>query len=303
MAWHFPTPRHNRVAHALAGCGLFPGRPFGTIKPWWVPCWRGTVAGTTRNLISSERQCSRTAGSTPYLSEPFHFTKGPFGMSYRDRETLFIFLDESGNFDFSKNGTRYWSLTALCTFHPVEGREAFLDLMYSLADEGMGQECLHATEDSQAVRDRVFDLILGLPKYFDVHFSIAEKKKVPPALYEDHESSFYAYVCKRLIAYIVANEKYSAAKRFVIVFSSIFKKPKHEAVEGELKSQLKRSTALPFCIYFRNTKFDVNCQIADYCSWALSVKWTRNEQRPYALIGSKVGSELSLFGEDGPDYY
>jgi hypothetical protein len=222
-------------------------------------------------------------------------------MSYRDRETLFIFLDESGNFDFSKNGSRFWALTALCTFHPVEGREGFLDLMYTLADEGKGQECLHATEDAQAVRDRVFGLIVGLPKYFDVHFSIAEKRKVPPSLYQEHD--FYAYVCKRLIGYIVENEKYASARRFVIVFSSIFKKPKHEAVEGALKSKLKHITHQPFCIYFRNTKFDVNCQIADYCSWALYVKWTRNELRPYDLIASKIGSELSLFGEGGRDYY
>ena len=42
-------------------------------------------------------------------------------MAYKDRDTLFIFLDESGNLDFSSTGTAYWSLTAVCTLRQPMG--------------------------------------------------------------------------------------------------------------------------------------------------------------------------------------
>lgn len=104
-------------------------------------------------------------------------------MSYEQRKTLFIFLDESGNLDFSPSGSRYWSLTALCTFEPVRGRESLLHLMYSLADQGMGQECFHATEDKQAVRNEVFSCLDTMDDRFEIHSVIAEKSKAHPALY------------------------------------------------------------------------------------------------------------------------
>jgi hypothetical protein len=223
-------------------------------------------------------------------------------MSYRDRETLFIFFDESGNFDFSANGTKFWSLTALCTFHPLEGREAFHDLSYSLCDEGIGQECFHATEDRQEIRDSVFSLILGIPKSFDVHCSLAYKRKVPPAIRET-DVTFYSYMCKRTLRYLLSLEKYKSAKRVVVVFSSIFTKGKHEKLIGELKIDLKEFLEIPSWIYFRGTQYDVNCQIADYCCWAIYIKWDRNECRSHAIIANQIISETHLFDVTGTSYY
>jgi len=62
-------------------------------------------------------------------------------------KTLFIFVDESGNFDFRPAGSRYWSITALCTFDPISGRDSLMRLLYELAAAGGGQEYFHATED------------------------------------------------------------------------------------------------------------------------------------------------------------
>lgn len=38
-------------------------------------------------------------------------------------KTLYLFIDESGNFDFSPKGTKYFVLTALATFDPLMKRE------------------------------------------------------------------------------------------------------------------------------------------------------------------------------------
>lgn len=197
-------------------------------------------------------------------------------MAYHDHDTLFIFLDESGNLDFSQTGSKYWSLTAFCTFHPRSGKGSFLDLLYSLADDGMGQECFHASEDAQVVRDQVFSLINGLADEHEVHCVIAEKRKANPSIYrrtrfkngkvrtEKDESPFYRVVCKALLKYVFRCPRFSKAKRIVIVLSSLFNKEKHERIRGALTSELKAQSQAKFHIYFHQNKADLNSQIADY---------------------------------------
>ena len=70
-------------------------------------------------------------------------------------KTLCLFIDEAGNFDFSPKGTRYFVLTCMSTFQPVEERDKILSLRYELLADGTDQEFFHATEDKQIVRDKV----------------------------------------------------------------------------------------------------------------------------------------------------
>jgi hypothetical protein len=239
-------------------------------------------------------------------------------LSYEERKTLFIFLDESGNLDFSPKGSRFWSLTALCTFEPVHGRESLLHLRYGLADEGIGLECFHAAEDKQEIRDRVFECIHLMPDKFQVHAIIAEKRKTHPSLYRRHilkksgkklgmklvrdESPFYDRVCRVLLRYIFDLPRFSYAEKIVVVLSSIFNKEKHSAIEGTLKSYLKECTKKPFAIYFHQNKADLNCQIADYCGWAIAIKWERQEFRSYKLVAPRVRSEFEIF-RTGTKYF
>jgi hypothetical protein len=236
-------------------------------------------------------------------------------MSYKDRKTLFIFLDEAGNLDFSPKGSKFWSLTAVCTFHPVAGRGAFWELLYSLADDGAGQECFHATEDRQAVRDEVFKIITQLADDLEIHSVIAEKRKTHPSFYrrtrrrgnnivqEKDEGPFYDLICRVLLRYLFKRKKFAEAARIVVVLSSLFTKAKHDALLGSLKKHLKEHTKVPFSIYFHHTKADVNCQVADYCGWAITIKWERGETRSYDLIKTKVKSEFEIFQHGNRTYY
>ena len=236
-------------------------------------------------------------------------------MAYKDRDTLFIFLDESGDLNFSAAGSKYWSLTAFCTFHPRSGKGAFLDLLYSLADDGIGQECFHAAEDKQIVRDQMFGLINGLADEHEVHCVIAEKRKANRALYKRHrkkkgqwktekdESPFYRTVCKALLKYVFGCPRFKKATKIVIVLSSIFTKDKHEYIRGALSAELKAATLAKFHIYFHQNKTDLNCQIADYCGWAIARKWESNDARSYDLIRTKIQNEFDLFQRGINTYY
>ena len=228
---------------------------------------------------------------------------------------LFIFLDESGNFDFSPNGSKYWSLTAVCTVNPVEGREALIALLYELAAAGGGQEFFHATEDLQSVRDQVFARINALPKNFEIHSVIAEKCKTNPSIYAEtklrngrlitttNPDGLYEIVCRTLLKYIFRSPKYQGVKRIVVVISSIFNGPRHKGIKRVLGSYLKKHTRVPFFIYFHSTKADMNCQMADYCGWAIGIKWERKEVRSYDLIKQHIKSEFPIFALGTTKYY
>lgn len=220
---------------------------------------------------------------------------------------LYIFLDESGNLDFSTKGSRFWSLTALCTSDPANGRNAFLSLHYELAAQGSGIEYFHATEDKQAVRDLVFGEIIRLKDGCEVHTILAEKRRAHPSLYKSNrmvkgkvkevsqETKFYSLVCRTLLKFIMNRSAFSETSSFVIVLSSIFNNEKHAQIEGALKTALKELTSKPFCVYFRANKSDINCQIADYCGWAIYVAWERSEKRPLEKIEKIVKSQFDLF--------
>ena len=72
---------------------------------------------------------------------------------------LNIFIDESGNFDFSVGGTKYFLLTAVSTTGCAELFSEFFELKHGLAASGLELEEFHATEDKQAVRDEMYRLV------------------------------------------------------------------------------------------------------------------------------------------------
>jgi hypothetical protein len=79
------------------------------------------------------------------------------------------------------------------------------------------------------------------------------------------------------------------------VLSSLFDNKKHDAIRGALSVELKARTKLPFLIYFHQNKADFNCQIADYCGWAIARKWESGDARSYDLIRRKIMNEFDVF--------
>jgi hypothetical protein len=75
------------------------------------------------------------------------------------KRCLYVFLDEAGNFDFTPLGTRYFVMTSLAKSRPFEVYKALTEFKYDLIELGHNIESFHASEDSQAARNRVFDII------------------------------------------------------------------------------------------------------------------------------------------------
>ena len=95
--------------------------------------------------------------------------------------TLFIFIDESGNFDFSPNGTKYFSISAISTLDPL-GKEGLEKIKYNLMENGNNIEYFHASEDEQFVRNIIYNFIENLED-IEIDSVIVQKNKANPSLY------------------------------------------------------------------------------------------------------------------------
>lgn len=229
-------------------------------------------------------------------------------------KNLYIFIDESGNFDFSPSGTKYFCLTGISTLSPLKGRGKILSYRYNLLSSGNDEEYFHATEDKQEIRNGVYDLICSLDDYF-VDSVVAQKNKANPSLYiESYKkgnriitnttgAEFYRIICQTLLQYIFKRFERSDIKQIIVVLDALFTENKRQLVLKSLKSYLKKNFNKQFYIYFHQSKADVNCQIADYCGWAVYVRNERNEPRPYKQIRSKIKSEFSIFQRGQTEYY
>ena len=67
-------------------------------------------------------------------------------------ERLFLFLDESGNLDFSPSGTRYFILTSVSMRRPFQMNHALDNYKYDCIEYGLEQEFFHCTKDNAHVQ-------------------------------------------------------------------------------------------------------------------------------------------------------
>jgi len=226
-------------------------------------------------------------------------------------KSLFIFIDESGNFDFSSKGTKYFILSAVSTLNPL-GKERLEEIKYDLMKNGTNLEYFHATEDKQVVRNQVYGFIESLEN-IEIDSVIVQKNKTNPSLYISEKkkkskkgATLYTIALRTLLQYIFRRYNNSAkVDRVAIVLSSIFDVSKRELIKKTIKIYLKQIFSNPFYLYFHQNRSDKNTQIADYCCWAIYKKWTDGEIRPYNAVnkGNKIKSEFDIFKTGKTVYY
>jgi hypothetical protein len=200
--------------------------------------------------------------------------------------TLYIFIDESGNFDFSPNGTRHVLVCGYSTTQPLDLALEFHKYKYELLAEGINQECFHASEDLQRVRDGVFTILhQSHAGVFDVVYIDKRVREMP---YADKRSA-YAALVGSVLSTILSRTASVETERVVIIIDQTLPKKDQGYLQQVLKSQLKLFGAA-FQIFFFATKSDNNSQIADYGSWASYVELERGEMRPKAAIAHLIKS-------------
>lgn len=180
-------------------------------------------------------------------------------------DPVFVFIDESGNFDFSDKGTRHFVVSAHITRTPIECGAGLKTLTYEFLSRGLiNQIPFHAAQNTVGTRNRFIGALCPNEHACRVVTVAVEKRKLdrdlrnPPAL--------LAYLGARLVKDV---EKFLTRRDEIVVllFDTALTARRRAAVLRQLKSRLK-SSARTFRVLFRPVKHDVNGQIADHYAWA-----------------------------------
>jgi hypothetical protein len=148
--------------------------------------------------------------------------------------TLHVHLDESGDFNFSPTGSRYYIFACAWTYEPAPMANELAALRFSLVKQGHGERLsgFHACEDPQLRRDRVLE-ILTRHKTWNFAAIVLTKKRINPSLYEPEK--FYPKFATVLLKFVFAE----GSSRKPLPYSFILTHyPLREAGLGQLRLPL-----------------------------------------------------------------
>ena len=223
--------------------------------------------------------------------------------SQLDSQTLYIFLDEGGNLDFSANGTPFFTVSTITKCRPFAVDSDLLSLKYDLLEEGLDLERFHASEDKQPVRDRVFFLIGKHLARFRIDSLIVEKRKTQPQLRE--QEKFYPAMLGYLLRHVFKEAQGERYKQIIVKTDRLPLNKKRKAFEKAIKTTL--AEMLPsharYRVLHHESRSSISLQVADYCNWAIYKKWTNGDLRSYELIKAGIKSEFDIFKTGGMYYY
>lgn len=176
---------------------------------------------------------------------------------------LWVFIDESGNFDFSPSGTRYFLMTAVVTVEPALSGAQMLALKYEQMLRGSNQLDFHAVYNSHGTRRRVFELIHSLSTIRS-HTFVVDKTELTTG---QQTIGDVLHLMAAAIAPWASSNAGSDHDHVTLVFDTAFTSPQSEVLKRHLKTHLSKS-GLPYRIHFHRVANEPNGQIADYIAWA-----------------------------------
>lgn len=178
---------------------------------------------------------------------------------------------------------------------------ALLDLRREMAWEGAAlDDYFHASEDRQAIRDRVFHLLEKCR--FTIQAAIMEKSKALPHIAKD-ASTFYQYGWFYHFKHGIRREL-GLIDETLVTAASIGTKKERSVFRESVSSALRQTMpANAWKMEFILSSAEPCLQIADYCAWAIQRKYERNDTRSYDLIRDRITYEYDLWARGTHHFY
>ncbi|MFU1478979.1 DUF3800 domain-containing protein [Roseovarius sp. C7] len=220
--------------------------------------------------------------------------------------TLYIFLDEGGNFDFSPGGSRNFTLTCVSLYRPFTLHTALdtfkYDLMEHRVSPRIAMEYFHCAKDNRHIRTRVLDMLAAAVPPRSVDAVIVTKNKTGPAL--QAAEKFYPRMLGYLLRYAVTNAP-GGVGEVIVITDSIPINRKRKAIEKAVKITLANMLpeGTPYRIMHHASRSHYGLQIADYFNWVIYRKWERDDDSAYAMVASQIRSEFEIFRTGTRLYY
>ena len=216
----------------------------------------------------------------------------------------YIFLDESGNFDFSPSGTRYFVLTSVSMKRPFPLAVPMDDYKHDRLEYGLDLEYFHCYRDGKIVRNRVFELIASHLDGMRIDCLIVEKAKVEPALQADRR--FYPEVLTHLLKLILPVELDDGdAEKVIVITDTIPVKQKAASHRKGCADCIARYAAAGNAISHSAPSIAFPLRIAGGGLLLLGnfSEWQTGERTWYDRIKPAIRRELDLFHAKSRCYY
>lgn len=161
------------------------------------------------------------------------------------RGTLHIYLDESGDLNFTNKGTPYYIFAAVWTYDPAPLAGELAALRFRLLKQGKNIERFHATDDDPATRELVIE---RLARFRAWRFAtvVVEKRKVPPPGREPMWR-FYSHFASIPLRFILRGPVRAKAHK-VLIFTDSFPdevKRRREMAEKAIKTACREELSKP----------------------------------------------------------
>ena len=218
--------------------------------------------------------------------------------------TLYMFIDEGGNFDFSPKGTKYFTLTCLSEKRPFPTYDRLRTIKYDLIEDSVNIESFHASADKQLVRDKVFDVIQWNIDNIKVDSMIVRKNKTNPAIHP--KEKFFCRVFEMLMKWVLKKRvDLDEVENLIIFTDNIPVQKNKKSMEKGIKLTLAKlvKKGLHYNIYHHQSKSNLNLQVVDYLNWAIFRKWENGDERSYQIIKNAVDAEWDVFKDGNTTYY
>lgn len=208
---------------------------------------------------------------------------------------VYIFFDEAGDLDFSKNGSKYYMFNFLIKKRPFNLHEIISNYRYSLLernldplnDKRLDIESFHACHDNKYIKSEIFKLISTFSTDDVQAYSyILEKPKVTPTKREEKDK-FYVENLNLAIKKLL--DKLNINKNLIIITDRLpihkNKKKQIGALKRGIKEYIKdKKLEIRYDIFHHCGASSVNLQIVDYISWAIFRKYEQNQDIFYKQI-------------------
>jgi hypothetical protein len=205
----------------------------------------------------------------------------------------FLFIDESGNFDFGSSGSAHFVMAGVLTPNPLKSALPLQALRYRLLEQGINLSSFHAAPDLQEVRNSVIEAISNLSE-LKAHVVFGRKDKLDPSLKNMQDLHFQFTTA--LMRYHLDRGHVQDSSQLIVVIDQSLPVRAQAAFKSSIKQMIKQYEK-QFRLFFQSMKTDYNGQIADYVAWAKFKQLERGEHRPWeALSRSLTLTEQEIHG-------
>ncbi len=220
--------------------------------------------------------------------------------------TLHVHLDESGDFNFSPAGSRYYVFAAAWTYDPAPLAADLTALRFRSVKLGHGERlsAFHASEDPPPMRELVISTLLRR-KTWNFASIVVDKPRVNPSLYEP--MTFYPKFAAIVLRFVFRGRVKPGTSRILVYTDTLpFDKKRTLAVEVAIKKSCREGLkGLPFRVLHHRRESNAWIQVADYCCWSVCRKWENGVLDAYNQLRARLAAtEIDPMSRgDGTVYY